>query len=270
MHADLSAVGFKVAIEKVNSAKFYGLVTEGKHALYIGDMGLNVPEPQEQFFGQLGCDNPRHRRWGYCDKKRDELLAQQAGERNQEKRRQMVFVLQKMLLDAVTHVPLLQPVLHRRQQEGRRIRPRSGPQHVLPEGLPDQDLGRGSRGFVRAVRFFSPHSLARLLSCPSAAGQPRRAARGPGVSAGRSRGPPRTATRCATIPIAQDTRHRLQGISAAHWLGTDDFGRDIFTRLLCGAQTVLLVAFESIGFALAVGTLLGILAGYRAATWTAW
>ena len=64
-------------------------------------------------------------------------------------------------------------------------------------------------------------------------------------------------------PIAQDARHRLQGISAAHWLGTDDFGRDIFTRLLCGAQTVLLVAFASIGFALAVGTLLGILAGYR-------
>jgi len=64
-------------------------------------------------------------------------------------------------------------------------------------------------------------------------------------------------------PIAQDARHRLQGVSAAHWLGTDDFGRDIFTRLLCGAQTVLLVAFASIGFALSVGTLLGILAGYR-------
>jgi ABC-type transport system substrate-binding protein len=104
MQADLTAVGFKVPIEKINSAKFYGLVTEGKHALYIGDMGFNVPEPQEQFFGQLGCDNPRHRRWGYCDKKWDELLAQQAAERNQEKRRQTVFVLQKMLLDAVTHV----------------------------------------------------------------------------------------------------------------------------------------------------------------------
>jgi len=64
-------------------------------------------------------------------------------------------------------------------------------------------------------------------------------------------------------PIAQDTPHRLQGISAAHWLGTDDFGRDIFTRLLCGAEVVLLVAFASIGFALAVGTLLGILAGYH-------
>ena len=64
-------------------------------------------------------------------------------------------------------------------------------------------------------------------------------------------------------PVAQDTRHRLQGISAAHWLGTDDFGRDIFTRLVFGARTVLLVAFASIGFALAVGTLLGTLAGYR-------
>ena len=64
-------------------------------------------------------------------------------------------------------------------------------------------------------------------------------------------------------PIAQDTPNRLKGISAAHWLGTDDFGRDIFTRLLYGSQTVLLVAFVSIAFALAVGTLLGTLAGYR-------
>lgn len=64
-------------------------------------------------------------------------------------------------------------------------------------------------------------------------------------------------------PIAQDTPHRLQGISWAHWLGTDDFGRDIFTRLLYGTQTVLLVAFASIAFALTAGTLLGIVAGYR-------
>ena len=104
MQADLATVGFNVTIEKVNSAKFYGLVTEGKHALYIGDMGFNVPEPQEQFLGQLGCENPRHRRWGYCDKKWDELLARQAAERDQGKRLEMVFTLQKMLLDAVTHV----------------------------------------------------------------------------------------------------------------------------------------------------------------------
>jgi peptide/nickel transport system permease protein len=64
-------------------------------------------------------------------------------------------------------------------------------------------------------------------------------------------------------PIAQDTPRRLQGITTAHWLGTDDFGRDIFTRLLYGTQTVLLVAFASIAFALTVGTLLGIVAGYR-------
>jgi peptide/nickel transport system permease protein len=64
-------------------------------------------------------------------------------------------------------------------------------------------------------------------------------------------------------PIAQDTARRLQGISTAHWLGTDEFGRDIFTRLLYGARTVLLVAFASIVFALTVGALLGVLAGYH-------
>jgi peptide/nickel transport system permease protein len=64
-------------------------------------------------------------------------------------------------------------------------------------------------------------------------------------------------------PIVQNTPHRLQGISTTHWLGTDDFGRDIFTRLLYGTRTVLLVAFAAIAFALTVGTLLGIVAGYR-------
>ncbi len=64
-------------------------------------------------------------------------------------------------------------------------------------------------------------------------------------------------------PIAQNTGNRLQGISAAHLLGTDHFGRDIFTRLLYGSQTILLVATVSIAFAIGVGTLLGTLAGYH-------
>jgi peptide/nickel transport system permease protein len=64
-------------------------------------------------------------------------------------------------------------------------------------------------------------------------------------------------------PVAQNTAIRLEGPSAAHLLGTDHFGRDIFTRLLYGSQTILLVAFVSIAIALVVGTLAGSAAGYH-------
>lgn len=63
-------------------------------------------------------------------------------------------------------------------------------------------------------------------------------------------------------PIAQDTPHRLQDPTAAHLLGTDHFGRDILTRLLYGTRSVLVVAFTSVGLALTVGGVLGMLAGY--------
>jgi peptide/nickel transport system permease protein len=63
-------------------------------------------------------------------------------------------------------------------------------------------------------------------------------------------------------PSAQDSPHRLEGFSTAHLLGTDHFGRDIFTRLLYGSRTVLVVAVFSVAFALALGTILGGLAGY--------
>lgn len=64
-------------------------------------------------------------------------------------------------------------------------------------------------------------------------------------------------------PIAQNAPNRLQGISITHLLGTDDLGRDIYTRLLYGARTVLFVAFISVIFALVVGTILGMISGYH-------
>src|SRR3712207_2584528 len=42
-------------------------------------------------------------------------------------------------------------------------------------------------------------------------------------------------------PVAQDSANRMRGISAANWLGTDEFGRDILTRLLYGSRSILLV-----------------------------
>jgi peptide/nickel transport system permease protein len=55
---------------------------------------------------------------------------------------------------------------------------------------------------------------------------------------------------------------RLQGPSAEHLLGTDQLGRDTFTRILYGGRVSLAVAGSSVIFALLVGGTLGVLAGY--------
>src|SRR5262249_46605526 len=51
--------------------------------------------------------------------------------------------------------------------------------------------------------------------------------------------------------------------SAAHWLGVDHLGRDLLSRLLWGARTVLTVAPLAVLGAAALGTFLGLLSGYR-------
>jgi len=62
--------------------------------------------------------------------------------------------------------------------------------------------------------------------------------------------------------ITLDPPSRLQGPSAEHWLGTDQLGRDTFTRILYGGRVSLAVAGAAVVFALAVGGVLGVLAGY--------
>jgi ABC-type dipeptide/oligopeptide/nickel transport system permease subunit len=51
--------------------------------------------------------------------------------------------------------------------------------------------------------------------------------------------------------------------SARHWLGTDDLGRDILSRLVWGSRTILLLAPTAVLAALVVGGLMGLVAGYR-------
>jgi peptide/nickel transport system permease protein len=63
-------------------------------------------------------------------------------------------------------------------------------------------------------------------------------------------------------PIAQNVPDRLQGPSAAHWFGTDQFGRDIFARVGAGVANSMKIAVVAVGFATVVGTLAGVVAGF--------
>ena len=66
-------------------------------------------------------------------------------------------------------------------------------------------------------------------------------------------------------PYGYDQLHageRLTGPSAQNWFGTDDLGRDIFTRIVYGARISLFVGFFSVTGALVMGTLLGVIAGF--------
>jgi peptide/nickel transport system permease protein len=63
-------------------------------------------------------------------------------------------------------------------------------------------------------------------------------------------------------PLRQSVRDRFAPPSASHYLGTDNFGRDTFSRVLYGYRTSMLVAFTAVGFATIAGTLIGLLAAY--------
>jgi peptide/nickel transport system permease protein len=63
-------------------------------------------------------------------------------------------------------------------------------------------------------------------------------------------------------PAKQDVAVALQGPSGAHWFGTDQFGRDVFSRVAAGLANSLRIAVLSVGAAGLVGVLLGVLAGY--------
>jgi len=60
----------------------------------------------------------------------------------------------------------------------------------------------------------------------------------------------------------QSLKEAYQPPSAAHWLGTDEFGRDVLTRLLHGGRTSLSVSGIAIGVSVFVGMVLGAAAGY--------
>lgn len=63
-------------------------------------------------------------------------------------------------------------------------------------------------------------------------------------------------------PIRQSLYERRQPPSSRHWLGTDDLGRDILSRVIFGARLSLRVGVLSVSLAVATGTLIGLAAGY--------
>ncbi|MES2823600.1 MAG: ABC transporter permease [Pseudomonadota bacterium] len=63
-------------------------------------------------------------------------------------------------------------------------------------------------------------------------------------------------------PFASDTANSLQAPSAAHWFGTDQLGRDMFSRVLMGTRMDLGIAIAAVFLAAAIGTFLGACAGF--------
>lgn len=63
-------------------------------------------------------------------------------------------------------------------------------------------------------------------------------------------------------PYTLDASQKLQGISSSHWFGTDEYGRDYFTRTLYGGRVSLLVGFMSMLMTVVIGTSLGVFSGY--------
>ncbi len=67
----------------------------------------------------------------------------------------------------------------------------------------------------------------------------------------------------APYPVtAQDVDNSLASPSALHWLGTDDLGRDVFSRMVHGGAATLYASGLAVGIAVALGLPVGLLAGY--------
>ena len=67
---------------------------------------------------------------------------------------------------------------------------------------------------------------------------------------------------CTQDPLRGDARNKYQNPSSEHWLGTDNLGRDTFTRLVYGARITLMVSFSGVMMGTIVGLFFGVIAGY--------
>ena len=63
-------------------------------------------------------------------------------------------------------------------------------------------------------------------------------------------------------PLAQNIRNRFAPPSLQHWLGTDDLGRDIFSRVVWGSQVSLIVGLFAVGVGASLGVAAGVISGF--------
>jgi peptide/nickel transport system permease protein len=63
-------------------------------------------------------------------------------------------------------------------------------------------------------------------------------------------------------PAAINAYQVLLPPSASHWMGTDELGRDVFSRVIFGTRISLYVGFVAVGIAVAIGTIVGLVAGF--------
>ncbi|MXN17921.1 ABC transporter permease subunit [Pseudooceanicola sp. GBMRC 2024] len=68
-------------------------------------------------------------------------------------------------------------------------------------------------------------------------------------------------------PLATDAASALQPPSAAHWFGTDNLGRDVFSRVIVATRLDLVISVAAVALSFVFGSLLGAIAGYRGG-WT--
>jgi peptide/nickel transport system permease protein len=69
-----------------------------------------------------------------------------------------------------------------------------------------------------------------------------------------------------SVAIKQNLKDRLQGPSTSHIFGTDEYGRDMFARLIHGARVSLQVGILAVGISIVIGGTLGAIAGYYGGT----
>ena len=68
-------------------------------------------------------------------------------------------------------------------------------------------------------------------------------------------------------PLKQVLREALQSPSSKHWLGTDNLGRDVLSRLIFGGRIALISSIEATLIAVVLGVPLGLFIGYRGGWW---
>lgn len=73
-------------------------------------------------------------------------------------------------------------------------------------------------------------------------------------------------------PVAMDAEHLLEGPSLAtgHLFGTDEFGRDILSRIMKGTSVSLVISLSATALGAALGTFMGVWAGYLGGRWDHW